>query len=374
MRSGDGGAAPYLDCRPAHEHEQAAIDDLLQEDWLTGSIDDQAVRTRSLTLVPRHLDEVKTRRVVEIERNRNGSQKSACAAKFLHWQHRALELEREEQAGKQQRLNSQNARRYVDMLTDRPDKRLAELSKERANCAAAARSGKARRLSCLSDGLRHKHHLAVRSRVLRRPGPRVSRSPWRPSMDTERRLRREPRDVSAENRGYDIESRDPESGSLIFIEVKGRADGADTITITRNEMLTAFNAEDAYVLAVVPIRERLCPSAGLCPQSDQSFWCGAGRSRKYRGISVFRNYCCRRDAGNDEPRPLHTSSPSGKEPRSVGINWKVTWSWPVPAPAIQAGCKAHAMSCLNFFRMPTMLVPLRRPSVLRMAPLFRAQR
>ena len=72
-------------------------------------------------------------------------------------------------------------------------------------------------------------------------------------MDTERRLGREPRDVSAENRGYDIESRDPESGSLIFIEVKGRADGADTITITRNEMLTAFNAEDAYVLAVVPI-------------------------------------------------------------------------------------------------------------------------
>ena len=62
---------------------------------------------------------------------------------------------------------------------------------------------------------------------------------------------REPSDVSAEDRGYDIESRDPKAGGLRFIEVKGRRADAHTITITRNEMLAAFNAAESFVLALV---------------------------------------------------------------------------------------------------------------------------
>ena len=41
-------------------------------------------------------------------------------------------------------------------------------------------------------------------------------------MAAERVLGNEPRDVSAEKKGYDIESRDPRAGHLRFIEVKGR--------------------------------------------------------------------------------------------------------------------------------------------------------
>ena len=36
-----------------------------------------------------------------------------------------------------------------------------------------------------------------------------------------------------------------------FIEAKGRRADARTVSITRNEMLAAFNAADAFVLAVV---------------------------------------------------------------------------------------------------------------------------
>jgi superfamily II DNA or RNA helicase len=247
----DGGAAPYLDCRPAHEHEQAAINHLLQEEWLTGSIDDQARSYAISTLVPRHLDEVKARRMVEIEKTETAV-KERLRREMLYWQHRALELEREEQAGKHQRLNSQNARRYVDMLTDRLDKRLAELAKERAIAPLPPEVQGAALIVPLG-------WFATQTPSSGAPtGFAESRAEseqiaMEAVMDTERRLGREPCDVSAENRGYDIESRDPESGSLLFIEVKGRLDGADTITITRNEMLTAFNAEDAYVLAVVPI-------------------------------------------------------------------------------------------------------------------------
>ena len=69
----------------------------------------------------------------------------------------------------------------------------------------------------------------------------------------ERALGREPRDVSAAKVGYDIESRDPDTGHLHFLEVKGRIEGGDTITVTTNEMLVALNAEEHFVLAIVPI-------------------------------------------------------------------------------------------------------------------------
>ena len=59
----DGGAAPYLDCRPATSEEQKLAGALLQDAWLTGSVEDQA-RTYAISeLVPRHLEEVKARRV-----------------------------------------------------------------------------------------------------------------------------------------------------------------------------------------------------------------------------------------------------------------------------------------------------------------------
>src|SRR5205085_2794343 len=46
-------------------------------------------------------------------------------------------------------------------------------------------------------------------------------------MEAERRLGYCPRDVGAQNLGYDVESAAPASGRLRFIEVKGRAKGAD---------------------------------------------------------------------------------------------------------------------------------------------------
>jgi hypothetical protein len=74
-------------------------------------------------------------------------------------------------------------------------------------------------------------------------------------LAAERTLGREPRDVSAKKVGYDVESRDPVSGHLHFIEVKGRIEGGDTITVTTNEMLVALNAAERFVLAIVPIGE-----------------------------------------------------------------------------------------------------------------------
>jgi choline dehydrogenase-like flavoprotein len=39
------------------------------------------------------------------------------------------------------------------------------------------------------------------------------------------------------------------------IEVEGRRAGADTVTVTRNEILTAINSPDQYILALVEVED-----------------------------------------------------------------------------------------------------------------------
>ena len=58
--------------------------------------------------------------------------------------------------------------------------------------------------------------------------------------------------------GYDIESVIPEEQRgrgpcLRFIEVKGRQKGSTTVTVTRNEILTALNKPEEYILAIVEV-------------------------------------------------------------------------------------------------------------------------
>ena len=99
----------------------------------------------------------------------------------------------------------------------------------------------------------------------RRAGPdlfaretrRVEEAAMAAVMATERNLGHIPRDVRTENRGYDIESLITGSRSdddrLRFIEVKGRIAGAETVTITRNEILTALNKPNDWLLALVEV-------------------------------------------------------------------------------------------------------------------------
>jgi hypothetical protein len=78
-------------------------------------------------------------------------------------------------------------------------------------------------------------------------------------MDIEKSLGFIPIDVSWAKVGYDVESQIPrpingtDGSTLRFIEVKGRVKGADTVTVTKNEILTAFNKPDQYILAIVEV-------------------------------------------------------------------------------------------------------------------------
>ena len=74
-------------------------------------------------------------------------------------------------------------------------------------------------------------------------------------MEAERALGNDPMDVSAQKVGYDILSFNPELKSQRFIEVKGRIEGADTVMLTRNEIITSLNMPDDYILAIVQVSQ-----------------------------------------------------------------------------------------------------------------------
>jgi hypothetical protein len=73
--------------------------------------------------------------------------------------------------------------------------------------------------------------------------------------EAERKAGRAPRRVDDLNLGYDVESRDPVTGRLHFIEVKGRHADAETIHVTKNEWLVALNKRELFALAIVLVKD-----------------------------------------------------------------------------------------------------------------------
>jgi superfamily II DNA or RNA helicase len=249
----DAGPAPYLDYRPLLADETDAARKLLAADWLKGDIEKQAMKFAIAHLAHDHLRETRERRLAEIDRV-EGEVKSRLKREISYWDGRAEELMLKEQAGKGGRLNSGNARATAQTMADRLERRLRQLNEERdiqalppqvKGAALVVPIGLLRPTPMFGGGFAE--DALARQKIERLAMDAVFAS--------ERALGREPRDVSAAKVGYDIESRDPKSGSLHFLEVKGRIEGGDTITVTTNEMLVALNADDAFVLAIVRIGE-----------------------------------------------------------------------------------------------------------------------
>ena len=250
-RASDAGPAPHLDCRGPDEAEHERLTQIIEADWLKGSLEEQAREISITELVPRHLQEVKSRRLDELDKIESAV-KVRMRREITHLHHRALEIEAEERAGKKPRLNSQNLRRQAEKLTDRLETRLAEVARQRdiaplppeiCGAALVVPASLMKPQDSKSDHVEDKPDALTRKQIEEVAMEAV--------MARERESKFEPRDISTENRGYDIESRDPATGKLRFIEVKGRRADAREITITRNEMLTALNAAEAYILAAV---------------------------------------------------------------------------------------------------------------------------
>jgi len=149
-------------------------------------------------------------------------------------------LERKEQ-GEDVALALGEAERRLDELNARLERRRQEIQRERQLAIAdLARLGSA---LVLPHPKRENFASMVRDEE-------VERIAIEEAMRYERERGWIPEDVSAEDRGFDILSRHPESGGVRFIEVKGRA-GVGAVALTRNEYKTAERLRNDYWLYVV---------------------------------------------------------------------------------------------------------------------------
>lgn len=248
--------APYLDYRPL-KPDEPDINTLLDRPecaWITRELEQKAQEYAIAHVVPEHLKEVRDRRLEWINKTR-AAVKERLTKEIGYWDHRAEELKLQEQAGRPNaRLNWQEARKRADDLQARLQKRMEQLELESklSPMPPVVLGG----LVVIPRGLINKitgrHRLEVASSVDTQAVAARARTIV---MEVERRLGYEPVDRESDKLGYDIESRDPRSGKLRFIEVKGRVSGAPVITVTRNEILYSLNKPDDFILAIVEFKE-----------------------------------------------------------------------------------------------------------------------
>ena len=248
--------APYLDYRPL-KPDEPDINNLLDRPecaWITRELEQKAQEYAIAHVVPEHLKEVRDRRLEWINKTR-AAVKERLTKEIGYWDHRAEELKLQEQAGRPNaRLNWQEARKRADDLQARLQKRMEQLELESklSPMPPVVLGG----LVVIPRGLINKitgrHRLEVASSVDTQAVAARARTIV---MEVERRLGYEPVDRESDKLGYDIESRDPRSGKLRFIEVKGRVSGAPVITVTRNEILYSLNKPDDFILAIVEFKE-----------------------------------------------------------------------------------------------------------------------
>ena len=255
-----GGYAPYLDYREASEGESTAIKSWMQaQNWLTNDVENMAKGYAIEHLIPPHFSEVKSRKEKLLNKTEKAV-KDRLTAEIQYWDYRAADLAQKEAAGKvNAKLNSRLAQRRAEDLELRMQKRLAEIEMERqmsplppvvAGGALVVPKGLLHKLmhteepGLFSQGDRQSIEFAAMNAV----------------MEIERRMGYQPSDVSMAKCGYDIESfiplsmRSQPGGNILrFIEVKGRAKGASTITVTKNELLTGLTDTERFILAIVEI-------------------------------------------------------------------------------------------------------------------------
>ena len=249
------GPAPYLDYDPPDE---ALAEPVQRErrraaaDWLRGEALEEAANNHATEhilapTVERLQSELQPqldKTLREVEQRLRGE--------INYWDRRATEIRAKERQGATPRLNSRNASQRADEFERRLHARRDEIALRRRLLPQPPR--------VIGASLVLPAHLLDDAqpppgREALAQNAEVERLAMQAVMAHEQEAGREPRDVSAENLGWDIQSRDPATGELRYIEVKGRRAGADSVQITRNEYLRAINLADKFWLAVAGVAD-----------------------------------------------------------------------------------------------------------------------
>lgn len=233
------------------------------------------------SLSKEHLKEVESRLARLAERRKVVLRKQMLEEIDL-WSRRYLDLRLRPAGNREPATQEENARGQAEALNQRLQVREEEVAATRG-VVAGAPTVLGIALIAMPDFLPAENEQAFCADVTARE--RIEHLAMQAVIEAERALGHIVHDVSAEKCGWDITSlahshRDPGCVER-RIEVKGRAKGQSTITVTRNEISQALNHADKFILAVAlvaPDNQVEGPYYIREPFSQRPDWAEASRN------------------------------------------------------------------------------------------------
>lgn len=251
----NAGWAPHLDLQAIDEYDHKLVSDILQAGWLNHNLEALALNHASQQLVPEHYAEVKGRRERQADKTM-AAVNERLVKEINYWSDRYIKLQDDVNAGKQPRMQPEMARRRVDELTARLEQRKAELValKNVVSSTPVVIGG----ALVIPQGLLSMRKGETQFTVDAAARAHIEQVAMNAVMQAERNFGHLVTDVGAERCGWDVTSRPPANadGSIKpdrHIEVKGRAKGQSTITVSRNEIIYGLNQSDKFILAIVVV-------------------------------------------------------------------------------------------------------------------------
>ena len=259
-----GGPAPYLDYDALPDAFLPKAQEILAQPWLKKDLEQNAIHYALEYLVPSHYHEARTRRI-NLAEDRLKAVHARLTQEIQYWTHRYETLLIEAAAGRQPRVQPDNAKQTANNLTARLQYRTAELIAQKHITSkppyivggalilpAGLFANPFDPTPVQEDGL-------STDPLARKKMEQIG---METVMAAERALGFAPQDVSAQNLGWDITSTDP-LGNCRFLEVKARQIGASCIHVTKNEMLVGFNRKNQGWFLVLVLVENDTPEAPL---------------------------------------------------------------------------------------------------------------
>ncbi len=244
----DAGVAPYLNYRPANSNEQEKVTSLMEQIRRESTeLEKSGIRFALAKLISPRIERFRAEHANHIDKTLEEVNKR-LNREIEHLEKRISDYIRN------YGTEEQWARALVQPLQNQRDE-LIERRKNRSDRLARQKQVTAKRpiVSGAAFIIPAKHLSDVPNGTKIADGRRIIEGiAMQAVMDREVGFGNEPVDVSRNNIGYDIRSRE-KSGHLRFIEVKGRRADADNVTLTRNELITALNCGEQYILALVQV-------------------------------------------------------------------------------------------------------------------------
>ena len=247
LHTTDAGHAPHLDLRPIKDDEYDLAKNLINDNWLTNKVYQEIKKFANDRLAALHFTEIEQQKKLQADKIEQAVHQR-LTKEINHWQGRYLKLKEDVEIGLQPRMQPENALRKSEELQARLDRRKRELQIMRDVISIPPKIiGGA---LVIPRGLLAKLSGKQTFSIDNRQRKRIEQVAIDAVVAKEQALGHKVKDVSADNCGWDLTSID-NNGKHRHIEVKGRAKGQTTITVTANEIITALNQGDKFILAIV---------------------------------------------------------------------------------------------------------------------------